>query len=396
MIKFSKLSEAFKEVPTHLKSGNPNNNPPAHKPGDKVWVKNPASKNAKGKPGIVVSVDKDTTKVAHPDGYSMNFPHHYITKHVVECDDMGYANKSIELDENNPPAAHELRSGRVDPVKKHSCSVTVSKDGKEETRKFSTSHSHGKELTARRAIDFYKNKGYKFHNLVHESFYTDGEENEVTKEHKKVYDAQTKSFNKDRVQNAAEKKSPIMKVSESEDAFKGVTPGTGKVAARNDHKLGKTSTNPINKKYHKDQHADWDVDYTKESDRLKKKTKNESLSFKQFIDESSPFDWKNTKSEIDWKSDDKTSDKGGVHKGTYGSEEHKAKGDGSVAPKRGRGRPAGSYQGEYKKRDPAGKAASAQKTMASKADGFVARDEYKQYMHDAIKKRQLQLAGITK
>lgn len=36
------------------------------------------------------------------------------------------------------------------------------------------------------------------------------------------------------------------------DRYKNTTPTVGKHAARNDHKLGKTSTNPWNKKYHKD------------------------------------------------------------------------------------------------------------------------------------------------
>lgn len=126
-----------------------------------------------------------------------------------------------------------------------------------------------------------------------------------------------------------------------------------------------------------------------------KKTKPKSVS-EDTMAESSPFDWKGKKSEIDWKSDDKEPTHDGKHKGTYGSEEHKAKGDGSVAPKKSVGRPAGSYQGEYKKRDAAGKAASLAKSMASKAEGLAVRKEFKGSMDAAIKKRQLQIAGITK
>jgi len=113
------------------------------------------------------------------------------------------------------------------------------------------------------------------------------------------------------------------------------------------------------------------------------------------MQESSPFDWKGKASIFTKKDDTVSTETGTKHKGTYGSDDHKVKGDGSAPVKRGRGRPAGSYNGEYKKRDPAGKAASAAKAMASKAEGLKIRGEYKQAMNDAIKKRQAELHAKT-
>lgn len=110
----------------------------------------------------------------------------------------------------------------------------------------------------------------------------------------------------------------------------------------------------------------------------------------------SPFDWKNQPSAIKW-NDDKA-DNSGVHKGTYGSDSHKAKGDGTPEEKRGRGRPKGEY-GSYKidkakRDDPEYKQQLSAKVRAAKAEGFAARKEFKDSMNAAIKKRQLELAGI--
>lgn len=128
-------------------------------------------------------------------------------------------------------------------------------------------------------------------------------------------------------------------------------------------------------------------------------TENESNertrpSFKDFISENySPFNWKTNKSEIDWHSTEPTKD----HiDGKTGVLIHHARDPemvrdnepNEVKEKRGRGRPAGKYDGSYKPRSPESKMASAQKAMASKADGLRIRKEYKDAMNMAIKKKQ--------
>lgn len=122
-------------------------------------------------------------------------------------------------------------------------------------------------------------------------------------------------------------------------------------------------------------------------------------SAEKHMNESSPFDWKKGKSEIDWKSDDKApaqSKEGGtVYKAREGSRNAET---GGAAPKKSVGRPAGEYGGykidkatrdskEYKD-------ALSAKVRAAKAEGFQVRDEFKKGMTDAIKKRQLEIAGI--
>lgn len=95
------------------------------------------------------------------------------------------------------------------------------------------------------------------------------------------------------------------------------------------------------------------------------------------IDENSPFDWKNTKSEINWDGKKKV-------------EEPKEK--------KSVGRPSGQY-GNYKidkatRQSKEYKDALSAKVRAAKAEGFQIRDEFKKAMDDAIKKHQLKLAGI--
>lgn len=121
-------------------------------------------------------------------------------------------------------------------------------------------------------------------------------------------------------------------------------------------------------------------------------------SFSEFIDENSPFDWKNKKSEIDWsgkKGEVKHTDTGLVHKAREGSRNAET---GSHAEKKAVGRPAGSY-GSYKidkatRDDPEYKKNLSAKVRAAKAEGLAVRGEYKSHMDAAIKKRQLELAGI--
>jgi hypothetical protein len=116
------------------------------------------------------------------------------------------------------------------------------------------------------------------------------------------------------------------------------------------------------------------------------------------MNENSPFDWKNKKSEIDWskKSGEvKYTDSGLVHKAREGSRNAETGGD---AEKKAVGRPKGEY-GSYKidkakRDDPEYKKALSAKVIAAKKDGLEARKEYKDAMHSAIKKRQLELAGL--
>jgi len=66
--------------------------------------------------------------------------------------------------------------------------------------------------------------------------------------------------------------------SEQDDRYKGITPGNGRSAARNAHRLGKTYNNPHNPKYHKAAHAEWEKEYNNEIARLKKKSVAEDMS----------------------------------------------------------------------------------------------------------------------
>jgi myosin heavy subunit len=70
-------------------------------------------------------------------------------------------------------------------------------------------------------------------------------------------------------------------------------------------------------------------------------------SLDELIQENSPFDWKKGKSEISWNDNDEVPGKetGNVHKGTYGSEKHKAP-SGETKEKKAVGRPAGLYAGK--------------------------------------------------
>ena len=127
------------------------------------------------------------------------------------------------------------------------------------------------------------------------------------------------------------------------------------------------------------------------------------LSKNESVEESSPFDWKKTKSEINWKADETGyKDNTGKHKGTYGSETHVAPSEKNMPKeKKSVGRPVGAYDKNYKidrsKRDTKEyKDALSAKVRATKADGFAARDEFRKGMDAAIKKHQLKLAGIDK
>ena len=107
----------------------------------------------------------------------------------------------------------------------------------------------------------------------------------------------------------------------------------------------------------------------------------------------SPFDWKKYTTQTS-----KPEGNSGVHKGTYGSDTHKAKGSGEPEEKRGRGRPKGDY-GSYKidkatRDDPEYKQQLSAKVRAAKAEGFKARDEFKHAMHQEIMKKQLAAAGL--
>jgi hypothetical protein len=142
-----------------------------------------------------------------------------------------------------------------------------------------------------------------------------------------------------------------------------------------------------------------------------RKTKNGLMtedtipSFKQFIEENA-FNWKSTKSEIDWKNLDKdspakvaTSTGGTVYKARE-TERDAETGGKKITPKQSVGRPTGEY-GSYKidkakRDDPKYKAELAAKVRAAKADGFAARDEFKKGMDAALRKRQLELAGLDK
>lgn len=141
---------------------------------------------------------------------------------------------------------------------------------------------------------------------------------------------------------------------------------------------------------------EWHTNKAKGFERVVKKAQDRIKESEQVEEATSPFDWKNQPSAIKW-NDDKSSNSG-VHKGTYGSDSHKAKGDGTPEEKRGRGRPKGEY-GSYKidkakRDDPEYKQQLSAKVRAAKAEGFAARKEFKDSMNAAIKKRQLELAGI--
>jgi hypothetical protein len=111
--------------------------------------------------------------------------------------------------------------------------------------------------------------------------------------------------------------------------------------------------------------------------------------------EGSPFDWKNNKSEINFKS----SDTPGVlvHKGTYGSDDHVAPRDKNKPKvKKSVGRPAGEYNGSYKiDRGTRGtkeyKDALSARVRAAKAENFGIRKEFKASIDKAIRARQEQI-----
>lgn len=114
----------------------------------------------------------------------------------------------------------------------------------------------------------------------------------------------------------------------------------------------------------------------------------------------SAFDWKKTKSEIDWKSDDKKPEQskegGTVYKARDKERNAETGGD---APKKSVGRPQGDY-GSYKidkatRDDPKYKSELSKKVMASKAEGFKDREQWKHSMHAEIMKKQLQSAGLN-
>lgn len=114
----------------------------------------------------------------------------------------------------------------------------------------------------------------------------------------------------------------------------------------------------------------------------------------------SVFDWKKTKSEIDWKSDDKKPEQskegGTVYKARDKERNAETGGD---APKKSVGRPQGDY-GSYKidkatRDDPKYKSELSKKVMASKAEGFKDREQWKHSMHAEIMKKQLQSAGLN-
>ena len=118
------------------------------------------------------------------------------------------------------------------------------------------------------------------------------------------------------------------------------------------------------------------------------------------IDENSPFDWKKKPSEIDWTSKDKDNvkqtDGGMVHKARETARNAER---GGAAEKKAVGRPQGEY-GSYKidkatRDDPEYKKALSAKVRAAKAEGLAARSDYKKSMDAAIKKRQLEIAGLS-
>lgn len=123
---------------------------------------------------------------------------------------------------------------------------------------------------------------------------------------------------------------------------------------------------------------------------------------KEELGEGSPFDWKKTKSEIDWKTGTDapnavTKDGGTVYKAREGSRNSE---DGGKAEKKNVGRPEGKYIGDYKidraVRDTKEyKDALSAKVRAAKAEGFADRNHFKDVMNTAIKKHQLKLAGLS-
>ena len=129
------------------------------------------------------------------------------------------------------------------------------------------------------------------------------------------------------------------------------------------------------------------------------------VTFKQFVDENSPFNYKTYKSQIDWSDMDKkgpakvATSTGTVYKAREGSRNAET-GTDTSKEKKNVGRPAGEY-GSYKidkekRNDPKYKAELAAKVRAAKAEGFAARDEFKKSLDAALKKRQLEIAGLDK
>lgn len=118
------------------------------------------------------------------------------------------------------------------------------------------------------------------------------------------------------------------------------------------------------------------------------------------IDENSPFDWKKKPSEIDWKSKDSDGAKQTATGTVYKARETARNAErGGAAEKKAVGRPAGEY-GSYKidkatRDDPEYKKALSAKVRAAKAEGLAARSDYKKAMDAAIKKRQLEIAGLS-
>lgn len=114
------------------------------------------------------------------------------------------------------------------------------------------------------------------------------------------------------------------------------------------------------------------------------------------LEESSPFDWKKTKSEIDWNDDNKKSAEGGsVHKARTAARNA----EGGALVKKSVGRPTGKHDG-YKidraeRDDPKNKEALSKKVMAAKAQGFKDRGEFTSIVNRGLAQKQLKDAGLN-
>jgi hypothetical protein len=120
--------------------------------------------------------------------------------------------------------------------------------------------------------------------------------------------------------------------------------------------------------------------------------------------EEAAFDWGKTKPDTSWltgkgkKSDTKKSEGGLTHRGTYGSEDHRAPNSvNTPKEKRSVGRPAGAYGGAYKidkgARDSQEyKDALSAKVRAAKAQGFEDRAYFKDIMNASLLKHAQYLA----
>lgn len=498
---FKQLLEAFKEVPTHSKSGKPNANHPAYNTHKKVYdMQQAANKHPRmpREPKVGPDLDKiyfDLTQIIgqfYPDGDPADYFGKYYARTGINyeiarkafkkhgykdeydyiasmSDDMGYANESVEeLEELSRQTVGAYKTAAKADKAKHVAQHHADHDadvGDAGSGSYENSHKETKNLSnilkRKKGLERADGKNPKHTTLNNKDFHESVEELEelskttlgsyVKKASKeasdksmegsllrhyqlhsqaKHSDLQDKAFDANEIKRKRLKGIPkavdrLTKESETGTMrFKDFIAeradreddehGGGPTPAQNPDKGWKPGKSKVTKVVKEDEVNEneekvkahnkavaggYQVARKKMSQGdpavLKKAPKGYSfnVAHKLYPVKESVFDWKKNKSEVNWK-DDKdepsTSKEGGT---VYKARDHAR--DAANEPKKAVGRPAGEYKGNYKARAASSKKDSLAKSMASKAEGFKDRDEWKKQMHTAIMKKQLASAGLN-